>query len=231
MEDEIDQEVFRRIGNEITGRRQREGLAKCTEKRRFHAFFGTTPFICSLLWALIQPRTCMPRGYEPKHLMWALLFLKVYATEPVHRRLAGCPDEKTFRKWAWYFIHGIARLENIVVSKGLQSCSYPVCCFVLVFLHCFALRRRRLTIVSFPASFFFTRSFGTIGFEELLRISMSLSLLMEPTFASNKSYRSGKAGTATSSTVLASGMRSVCASELAILFGLMVPFLVVDSLI
>lgn len=52
MDDEVDQEIFRRVGNEICGRRLKDGIAGCTEKCRFHAFFGTTPFICSLLWAM-----------------------------------------------------------------------------------------------------------------------------------------------------------------------------------
>lgn len=119
--DNIDEETFRRLGNEIMGRRNGRYAAQCTEKRRFHAFFGTTPFICALLWAMIEPSRTLPRGYHPKHLLWALMFMKVYASEPVHRRLAGNPDEKTFRKWVWLFVHAIEGLEQSVVSFFLPS--------------------------------------------------------------------------------------------------------------
>lgn len=56
--------------------------------------------------------------------------MKVYGTEAVHHRLAGCPDEKTFQKWAWLFVHAIARLEGIVVSLKYFPLQAYVCACV-----------------------------------------------------------------------------------------------------
>lgn len=131
----LSEETFRQLGNEIIGRRRNHNLfpADVTEKRCFHAFFGTSPFICALLWAMIEPSKTLPRGHHPKHLLWALMFMKIYATEPVHRRLAGNPDEKTFRKWTWLLIHAIEGLDQSVVSIYLLLSSL---CIVFSFLLC-----------------------------------------------------------------------------------------------
>jgi hypothetical protein len=42
---------------------------------------------------------------RPRHLLWALVFLKVYASEDVHCCLVGYVDAKTYRKWAWWVFH------------------------------------------------------------------------------------------------------------------------------
>ena len=41
---------------------------------------------------------------EPKHMLWALLFLKVCSTEEVHCSMVGWSSAKTLSKWAWYFV-------------------------------------------------------------------------------------------------------------------------------
>lgn len=84
--------------------------------RRFRAFFGASPAVCTDIWNLLKPRETMPRGSQPEHLLWALVFLKVYASEKVLSRLVGCPDEKTFRKWIHIFVDGISWLELSLVS-------------------------------------------------------------------------------------------------------------------
>ena len=80
--------------------------------RRFISHFGTTPTVASLCWQLIPNH---PRGSHPKHLLWALLFLKLYRSENVHASMVGC-DEKTFRKWCRKYIILISRMD--VVSYG-----------------------------------------------------------------------------------------------------------------
>ena len=46
----------------------------------------------------------MPNGVEFHHLLWGLLQMKLYPTEPVACAIAAgrgeAPDEKTFRKWS-----------------------------------------------------------------------------------------------------------------------------------
>lgn len=57
-----------------------------------------------------------PLSSRPVHLLWALLFLKVYGSEHTHRMIANV-DEKTFRKWSWCFVHLLSDID--VVSIGL----------------------------------------------------------------------------------------------------------------
>jgi len=95
--------------------RRHNSLRNETHKRRFHATFGTTPAICAMLWEKLDPACTMPKGSLPVHLLWALMFMKLYCSEAVHSSMAGV-DEKTFRKWTWILVDGISYLEAEVVS-------------------------------------------------------------------------------------------------------------------
>eukprot|EP00977_Amphora_coffeiformis_P007617 scaffold1684_cov214-Amphora_coffeaeformis.AAC.1 len=81
----------------------------------FRSHFGCSPDVCSILWQKIdermQPR---PRGMMPKHLLWALLFLKTYQKEDVLAGRAGT-TQKTLRKWVWIIIDGIQKLKQSII--------------------------------------------------------------------------------------------------------------------
>ena len=49
------------------------------------------------------------------HLLWALLFLKVYATEVVMCDMCGS-DQKKFQKWTKIYVKEIVRLAPQEVS-------------------------------------------------------------------------------------------------------------------
>ena len=85
--------------------------------RQFRSHFGTTPTVCLIIWERLDPyENIRPihKGVKLKHLLWALLFMKIYGTEHFHSSLTGV-DEKTFRKWSWIFVDAIADLEYEVV--------------------------------------------------------------------------------------------------------------------
>ena len=68
-----------------------------THERMFCSSFGTSLEVCATIWNLLDPYTTMPtKGLSPKHLLWALMYLKVYAKESIHCSMAGGVDEKTF---------------------------------------------------------------------------------------------------------------------------------------
>jgi len=105
--------------------RSTSGLSILVERRRFRAIFGVSPLVCSIVWNKLDGSVC--RRARPKHLLWALLFLKVYASEHNNRVLVNA-DEKSFRKWAWRFVKYVANLriesyvylficERIVISS------------------------------------------------------------------------------------------------------------------
>jgi hypothetical protein len=84
--------------------------------RRWMSAFGAPPIVCCILWNKMDPFKTMPRGVEPKHLLWGLHFLAVYDTEENSSQRVGQVDEKTFRKWAHLFVKAISYLESEVVS-------------------------------------------------------------------------------------------------------------------
>lgn len=86
------------------------------EMARFRALFGISPNMASHVWEMIDPTNQMPQGVKPMHLLWCLMFLKVYASESVLCALAGGVDEKTFRKWTWLFVYEINDLYPEIVS-------------------------------------------------------------------------------------------------------------------
>lgn len=106
---------FADLGRELA--QSSPGLSPISERRRFRALFGVTPILCSRLWDLLAG--VRPHSARPIHLLWGLLFLKVYGSEHTHRTIAHA-DEKTFRKWAWCFVHLLADID---VVSALHACS------------------------------------------------------------------------------------------------------------
>lgn len=94
-------------------------ISSAVEYRRFRGNFGTTPENCVILWDMITPNESMPKGVKCCHLLWALMFLKLYASEHVLCSRAEC-DEKTFRKWVWLFVLALADLEPKFVSTACK---------------------------------------------------------------------------------------------------------------
>jgi hypothetical protein len=81
---------------------------------KFCSHFGVTPEMCCIIWN----KCFFPLGVNPEHLLWALLFLKLYATEEVLCNFAGT-TRKTFRKWTWIVIKAISQLAPQVVCISI----------------------------------------------------------------------------------------------------------------
>ena len=77
-----------------------------TVQEYWSSHFWSTPTEAAWIWNQLDDRTDIPPGGAlPKHLLWAFLFLKVYAcSQKVHCTLVGGVDEKTFTKWSWAFV-------------------------------------------------------------------------------------------------------------------------------
>jgi hypothetical protein len=93
-------------------------LSGRTETRKFRALFGCSPQIWLKLWNELDPFLTMPKGVSPKHLLWALLMMKVYDSEDVHCSIAGGVDPTTFRKWSWLFVEALSSLDAKVVRTS-----------------------------------------------------------------------------------------------------------------
>ena len=54
-------------------------LSSSTINRRSKSVFGITPKVCVFIWLHLEG--LLPVGAKPKHLLWALSFLKLYEVE------------------------------------------------------------------------------------------------------------------------------------------------------
>ena len=88
---------------------------KMRELELFKSHFGVTPFVCRCIWVLLMRHDLKPEGGTPIHLLWALLFMKLYSSAKVLASMAGC-CKKTYMKWTWRFVLSIASLKSIVLS-------------------------------------------------------------------------------------------------------------------
>jgi hypothetical protein len=117
----VDTTIFEDAGRAIM---KRKSLSTVIFQWRFGSLFGVTPDQCSELWTLLSSETTMDSYAKPKHLLWALMLMKIYATEAVLSVSAGC-DKNTFRKWTWTFIEEMSNLSKSVVSASMDILLQP----------------------------------------------------------------------------------------------------------
>jgi hypothetical protein len=86
-----------------------------SEDRHFRALFGCCAKVAVRLWVMLIDNDLLPPKATMKHLLWTLMFLKVYPTDPTMRQMTKA-DPKTFRKWILLILDSISFLEPIVVS-------------------------------------------------------------------------------------------------------------------
>ena len=87
-----------------------------TEDTEFRATFGCGILVFLSLWSTLETADLLPDGGTIDHLLWTLLFLKMYSNQKALCSLAGGVDATTFRKWTKLFIASIASLEPFLVS-------------------------------------------------------------------------------------------------------------------
>ena len=82
---------------------------------RIRSLFGAPFIVIADLWERIEPKIDKA-GAERKHLLWSLVFLKVYgSSEEVHCAIVGWPCKQTFREWSWYFVEKMYDLQDDVI--------------------------------------------------------------------------------------------------------------------
>ena len=88
---------------------------KAGDDKAFRSFFGAPIQLIHVLWNRIVAQAPLKANAHPKHLLWALMFLKVYAVGPVLRALCGWPSEGNHREWVWYFVGRIDDLRPDII--------------------------------------------------------------------------------------------------------------------
>jgi hypothetical protein len=89
-------------------------LAQSLNINSYRPHFGVGPHVTAIIWSKITK----PYGAEPYHLLWTLLFLKVYASEEVLSNLIRV-CRNTYMKWVWSMLSAIQQIESQVVSSSL----------------------------------------------------------------------------------------------------------------
>lgn len=113
-------EEFTKLGAELMNRDPGSSNSKAFRDRWTQHYFAE-PVVVAYVWQLLavdieaDPDAPDDKIAEPIHLLWALMLLKIYATEAVLSGPCGV-DEDTFRKWAWYMTEKVSYLEHEVVS-------------------------------------------------------------------------------------------------------------------
>ena len=88
-----------------------------TEDREFREDFGVGAITAITTWYLLEFNHHIPTGGLVMHMIWAMIFIKVYSKEVTMLKMAGIKCGKKFRKWIWPFISGLGDLESQVVSN------------------------------------------------------------------------------------------------------------------
>lgn len=89
--------------------------AQSSEDEDFRAFFGCCAGTFLTAWSMLIKTDTLPVDGRLEHLLWTLMFMKLYCGQKALCALAGV-DPETFRKWTWAFIESISNLESLVVS-------------------------------------------------------------------------------------------------------------------
>ncbi|GAX24473.1 hypothetical protein FisN_2Hu038 [Fistulifera solaris] len=117
LTDEASPDAFLILAREIWRRDPWKQRAFSSEDGEFREMFGCSVGVCVSLWNLLKKTESLPPGStsNKEHLLWALMFLKVYGTEKVMCALAGGVDKDTFRKWSWQFVEAISSLQSFLI--------------------------------------------------------------------------------------------------------------------
>ena len=119
------------------------GLSHVVRKRRFSDLFGVTPEACERVWQMIYEK--VPRNAQWKHLLWAMIFLKICATEHVNSIIIsadknipevgsdyfGFTVKPQFGNVSLYYVYfnyllSIGTLETRLCVKQIKGCHISV---------------------------------------------------------------------------------------------------------
>ena len=97
-------ETVNRFAREIWRRDPDKAKSLMREDRRFREFFGCSAVVALSVWRRLELGSLVPDDGTIKHLMWTLLFMKVYPKKEVMCILIQVRDPKSHRKRMWIFI-------------------------------------------------------------------------------------------------------------------------------
>jgi hypothetical protein len=114
---------FYAIGGGIMNRSNHRSGSDLSEDQRFREFFRCSAEVALIMWNLLIKHLLLPDEAQIVHLLWALIFMKIYAKEKVTCGAAGgqmgAIDPKTLPNYIWPMIKALAGLEPYKVCSLL----------------------------------------------------------------------------------------------------------------
>ena len=76
----MDASSFLKLGLSFSAAAQSD-RSHATQNQCFKALCGVHPTVCMIVWGELKWSMLVEDACKPKHLLWALIFLKTYTTE------------------------------------------------------------------------------------------------------------------------------------------------------
>jgi hypothetical protein len=109
----VNEETFRKEFCRIFMRHMTDPLNSSELDDYRSAVIGTTFSVCLTIWKMAELSSL--EGAQPKHLLWALCFLKVYPTQLILCILLAVKSKTTAMKWIWIIVECIFELHVKVI--------------------------------------------------------------------------------------------------------------------
>ena len=116
MKLKLTEEAFLHLGTQVITKATTRDSS--VDDRTYKAFFGVSAGIVAECWEAIE--CSLPKGKHPKHILWALLFMKLYLPEDATIAILGT-SKPTMRKWVWTVIRAIAGTDIICFDKRKRN--------------------------------------------------------------------------------------------------------------
>ena len=94
----MDVSSFLKLGLSLFSEAARSDRSHATQNQHFNASCGVHPTVCVIVWGEFKQFMLVEDACKPKHLLWALIFLKTYTIKSSLAVAIGV-DEKTLQKW------------------------------------------------------------------------------------------------------------------------------------
>ena len=104
----MDASSFLKLGLSLFSEAAQSDRSHATQNQHFKALCGVHPTVCVFVWGELKWSILVKDACKPKHLLWALIFLKTYTTESSLAVAIGV-DEKTL---IFIIIYAISDLED-----------------------------------------------------------------------------------------------------------------------
>ena len=77
----MDVSSFLKLGMSLSSEVAQSDRSHATQNQHFKAICGVHPTVYAIVWGELKQSILVEDACKPKHLLWALIFLKTYTTE------------------------------------------------------------------------------------------------------------------------------------------------------